>query len=105
MMMYDFHGQWEETSLVNHHSSLHSDDNLNVVSSWLKSCENVMTYIYCKLSVVNLSVAKIQRVIDFFIRITYLYNTTLNGSRNVFFQLIISDIFLIFAPKIDCGAR
>ena len=32
-MMYDFHGVWEETSLVNHHSSLYSNDNLNVVSS------------------------------------------------------------------------
>ena len=32
-MMYDFHGVWEETSLVNHHSSLYSSDNLNVVSS------------------------------------------------------------------------
>ena len=31
------------------------------------------------------------------------YNATLNGSRNEIFQLIISDIFLIFAPNIDCG--
>ena len=31
------------------------------------------------------------------------YNATTNGSRNVIFQLIISDIFLIFAPTIDCG--
>lgn len=30
MMMYDFHGSWEETSLVNHHSSLYSNDELNV---------------------------------------------------------------------------
>ena len=35
MMMYDFHGSWEETSLVNHHSSLYSNDELNVVSYFL----------------------------------------------------------------------
>ena len=30
VMMYDFHGEWEDT--VNVHSSLYSDDGLNVAS-------------------------------------------------------------------------